>query len=63
MNEIGDTYVWLLDQFITVTKGKALVSVITDGDLAMKNAIKKVFPNAPHRLCAWNLLKNASTNV
>jgi transposase-like protein len=35
------------------------VSVITDGDLAMRNAIRRVFPNAHHRLCAWHL-KQAS---
>jgi len=29
----------------------------------MKNAIKKVFPAAHHRLCAWHLLRNASTNI
>jgi len=62
-NETEDTYVWLLDQFLTAMKGKAPVSIITDGDLAMKNAIKKVFPNAHHRLCAWHLLRNASENV
>jgi hypothetical protein len=27
-------------------EGKHPVSVITDGDLAMKNAIRRVFPNA-----------------
>lgn len=37
--------------------------MITDGDLAMKNAISRVFPNAHHRLCAWHLLRNASSNV
>lgn len=43
--------------------GKSSASVITDGDLAMKNVIRKVFPNAHHRLCAWHLLRNATSNV
>ncbi|KAJ1396074.1 Zinc finger, SWIM-type [Sesbania bispinosa] len=34
-----------------------------DGDMAMRNAIRKVFPDAHHRLCAWHLLRNATTNV
>jgi len=63
MNETEDTYVWLLDQFLTAMKGKAPVSVITDGDLVMKNAIKKVFMNVHHRLCSWHLLRNASANI
>lgn len=62
-NETEETYEWLLDQFLNAMKGKAPVSVITDGDVAMKNAIDKVFPNVHDRLCAWHLLRNAMTNV
>jgi hypothetical protein len=61
--ETEETYVWLLEQFVCAMKGKTPISVITDGDIAMKNAIRKVFPKAHHRLCAWHLLRNASTNV
>lgn len=42
-DETEQTYVWLLEQFIDTMKGKALVFIITDGDLAMKNAIEVVF--------------------
>ncbi|KAJ1404111.1 MULE transposase domain [Sesbania bispinosa] len=38
-------------------------SVITDGDLAMRNAIRVVFPRVHHRLCARNLARNATSNV
>ncbi|KAJ1386973.1 Zinc finger, CCHC-type [Sesbania bispinosa] len=37
--------------------------VVMDGDFAMREAIKSVFPNASHRLCAWHLQKNACENV
>jgi hypothetical protein len=50
--ETEETYVWLLEQLLTAMKGKHPLSVITDGDTAMKNAIKRTFPNAHHRLCA-----------
>ncbi|PNX61051.1 protein FAR1-related sequence 5-like, partial [Trifolium pratense] len=43
--------------------GKHPLSVITDGDLAMRNAIRRVFPTSHHRLCAWHLLRNASSNI
>lgn len=59
LNETEETYVWLLNQLMDAMKGKTPSSVITDGDLAMKNAISRVFPNAHHRLCAWHLLRNA----
>lgn len=51
-NETEETYVWLLEQFVDAMKGNTPSCVITDGDIAMKNAIRKVFPNAHHRLCA-----------
>ncbi|KAJ1434107.1 MULE transposase domain [Sesbania bispinosa] len=62
-NETKDTYVWLLQKFNVVMKGKSPKLVITDGDMAMRNAIKRVFPNAHHRLCAWHLLRNSTSNV
>ncbi|CAJ2631983.1 unnamed protein product [Trifolium pratense] len=62
-NEIEETYVWLLECLLEAMKGKMPKSVITDGDLAMKNAIRKVFPDVHHRLCAWHLIRNATSNV
>ncbi|CAN0837554.1 Protein FAR1-RELATED SEQUENCE 12 [Linum grandiflorum] len=38
--------------------GKKPKVVVTDGDLAMLNAIKEVFPEAFHRRCAWHIRKN-----
>ncbi|XP_016185571.1 protein FAR1-RELATED SEQUENCE 5-like [Arachis ipaensis] len=63
MCPFGDTYRWLLQQLKVAMNGKAPVSVITDGDLSMKFAIEKEFPNAHHRLCAWHLIRNATSNI
>ncbi|RYR25571.1 hypothetical protein Ahy_B02g059383 [Arachis hypogaea] len=62
-DEKEETYVWLLQQLQTSMKGKAPVSIITDGDRQMKSAIEQVFPEAHHRLCAWHLLRNATSNI
>jgi hypothetical protein len=62
-DETEDTYVWLLEQFLEAMGGKSPTSVITDGDLAMRNAIRRVFPECHHRLCAWHLIRNACTNI
>ncbi|KAJ1387045.1 MULE transposase domain, partial [Sesbania bispinosa] len=62
-NETKETYVWVLEQLLHAMKGKMHISVITDGDHAMRNAIRRVFPRAHHRLCAWHLIRNATTNV
>lgn len=62
-NETEQTYVWVLEQFLEAMGGRSPSSVITDGDIAMRNAIRRVFPDAHHRLCAWHLLRNATSNV
>ncbi|RYQ89783.1 hypothetical protein Ahy_B09g096249 isoform A [Arachis hypogaea] len=40
----------------------ALSVVVTNGDDAMIAAMKKVFPKTTHRLCAWHLQKNVTSN-
>ncbi|KAL5162291.1 Protein FAR1-RELATED SEQUENCE 5 [Glycine soja] len=62
-DEIEETYVWLLEQFLETMKGKTPCSIITDGDLAMRNAITRVMAGVFHRLCAWHLLRNALSHV
>ncbi|KAJ1405895.1 MULE transposase domain [Sesbania bispinosa] len=62
-NKTEETYVWLLKQFAEAMKGKLPSSVITNGDLSMRTLIRFVFLEAHHRLCAWNLLRNATSNI
>jgi hypothetical protein len=63
MRETEETYVWLLEQLLIAMKCKHPLSVITNGDTAMKKAIKRIFPKAHHRLCVWHLLRNVSSNI
>ncbi|XP_057723552.1 protein FAR-RED ELONGATED HYPOCOTYL 3-like [Arachis stenosperma] len=37
--------------------------VVTDGDKAMIKAVSEVLPSATHRLCAWHVEKNVTSNV
>ncbi|RYQ88234.1 hypothetical protein Ahy_B09g095548 isoform D [Arachis hypogaea] len=62
-NERKSTYVWLLKQLLIAMKGKTPTSVITDGHPSMAIAIQEVFLNAHHRLCAWHLMRNATSNI
>jgi len=62
-NETEETYVWVLQQFLEAMSGKCPKTVITNGDLAIRNAISSIFPEAHHRLCAWHLLRNATSNI
>ncbi|XP_058758233.1 protein FAR1-RELATED SEQUENCE 5-like [Vicia villosa] len=62
-SQTTDTYKWLLECFLECMNDKYLEAVVTDGDEAMRGAIKQVFPDATHRLCTWHLNKNAGENV
>ncbi|XLT57603.1 hypothetical protein HN873_050207 [Arachis hypogaea] len=61
--ETQESYIWVLQQFLECMEGKAPKAVITDGDTSMRNAIRHVFPETHHRLCAWHLLRNATSNI
>ncbi|XP_057718797.1 protein FAR1-RELATED SEQUENCE 5-like [Arachis stenosperma] len=62
-DETTETYKWLLEIFVEAMGGKSPKAVITDGDLAMRDAIKNVMPDATHRLCGWHLQRNACENI
>ena len=49
------TYKWLLETFLEAMGNKHLKAVVTNGDGAMRETIKQVFPNTTHKLCAWHL--------
>ncbi|KAF1862178.1 hypothetical protein Lal_00026702 [Lupinus albus] len=54
-NETEETYVWLLEKFLEAMNEKHPKCVITDDDLSMKNAIRRVFPEVYHM---WEELIN-----
>ncbi|XP_057444350.1 protein FAR1-RELATED SEQUENCE 5-like [Lotus japonicus] len=56
-DEKEETYVWLLEKFMDAMKGKAHVSVITYGCKSMRNAIRRVFPNAHHKLVCMESIR------
>ncbi|KAL6310549.1 hypothetical protein AAG906_022245 [Vitis piasezkii] len=53
----------VLETFLEAMMNKRPIFVVTDGDKAMRKAIKKVLPDTCHRLCSWHLQRNAFTNV
>ncbi|XP_056694845.1 protein FAR1-RELATED SEQUENCE 5-like [Spinacia oleracea] len=65
IHNIGDekieSFVWLLQTFKKSMGGKSPISIFTDQDAAMNNAINQVFPDARHVLCVWHLHQNAIT--
>jgi hypothetical protein len=63
VNETTETFEWLFTQFLTVMGGVPPVSIITDGDTAMKAAIDAIFPNAFHRWCLFHIKKKADEKI
>ncbi|RYR72760.1 hypothetical protein Ahy_A02g006975 isoform B [Arachis hypogaea] len=62
-DEKQKTYVLVLKMFMEIMDNKQPIVVVTYGDLAMREAIKEVLPNAAHRLCAWHLYRNACETI
>ncbi|XP_025661137.2 protein FAR1-RELATED SEQUENCE 5-like [Arachis hypogaea] len=62
-DETTETYKWLLETFVEAIGGKSPKAVINDRDLAMRDAIKNVLPDATHWLCEWHLQRNACENI
>ncbi|XP_028070317.1 protein FAR1-RELATED SEQUENCE 5-like [Camellia sinensis] len=63
VDETIATYTWVLQKLLEAMDNKRPVSVLTDGDMAMREAIQKVFPSAKHCLCNWHMHRNAKRNV
>ncbi|XP_021852671.2 protein FAR1-RELATED SEQUENCE 5-like [Spinacia oleracea] len=57
-DEKTNTLVWLLEAFLESMGEKEHITIFTDQDQAMANAIEQVFPNTRHRLCLWHLQNN-----
>ncbi|XP_050369198.1 protein FAR1-RELATED SEQUENCE 5-like [Argentina anserina] len=63
LDETTESFVWLFESFLESMGNKAPITIFTDEDKAMANAVPKVFPNASHRLCTWHTAKNASKKI
>ncbi|XP_028056148.1 PKS-NRPS hybrid synthetase CHGG_01239-like [Camellia sinensis] len=57
-----DNYTWVLATLRDAMDGFVVPTVIvTDRELALMNAIQKIFPSARHLLCRWHISKNVLT--
>ncbi|KAL7602924.1 protein FAR-RED IMPAIRED RESPONSE 1-like [Lactuca sativa] len=61
-NESIESYSWLLKAFLK-THGKEPTLVLTDQDVAIKQAVENVFRNSKHRLCMWHIVKNLKKKI
>lgn len=57
-DETEATFTWLFQQFRLCMFDKAPISIVTDQDKGIENAIQTVFPGVRHRHCAWHIKKH-----
>jgi hypothetical protein len=48
----------LLQTFLVAHMQTTPIGIVTDGDLAMRNAIHHVLPGSAHRICIWHIFRN-----
>lgn len=52
-----------LEKIPGIYERESPVSLLTDEDEEIPNAIDVVFPKARYRLCAWHIAKNVCLNI
>lgn len=60
LDESTDSFSWLFETFLESMGSKQPKTIFTDEDNAMANAIETMLPGTHHRLCTWNISKNAA---
>ncbi|XP_057729966.1 protein FAR1-RELATED SEQUENCE 11-like [Arachis stenosperma] len=63
LDETISSYKWMLENLLEVMCRKLPSIVVTDGDESMIAAVREVLPRETHRLCAWHLQKNVTSNT
>ncbi|RYR50127.1 hypothetical protein Ahy_A07g036703 isoform C [Arachis hypogaea] len=63
LDESIGSYTWLPENLLQVMCNKKPLVIVTDGCDSMRAAIKAMFSEATHRLCAWHVEKNVTSNV
>ncbi|KAL4316205.1 hypothetical protein AHAS_Ahas15G0261800 [Arachis hypogaea] len=53
----------MLENLMEIMCGKKPAIVVTDSDKTMIKVVSEVLPSATHRLCAWHVEKNVTSNV
>ena len=59
LDETIASFKWLFKSFLDSIGNRSPITIFTDQDQAISNAIEEVFLNTHHRLCLWHISKNA----
>lgn len=56
-DETIESFFWLLSTWLEAMSGISSKTIITDQDVAISNAVAKVFPKVNHHYCMWYIEK------
>ncbi|XP_058114567.1 protein FAR1-RELATED SEQUENCE 5-like [Magnolia sinica] len=62
-DETIESFKWLFQTFLSAMSGKQPITILTDQDTAMVNALASVMPETYHRLCLWHVYQNAAKHL
>lgn len=62
-DETESTYVWLFSAWLEAMSGRHPVTIITDQEEVLGEAIVQVFPKTHHCFCKWDILNKASKQL
>ncbi|KAK2969629.1 hypothetical protein RJ640_002320 [Escallonia rubra] len=58
-DETQSSFDWVFNTFLEARKFKKPITLFTDQDIAMGNAIRVVMPDVRHSLCTFHIMQNA----
>ncbi|CAM0878002.1 unnamed protein product [Alopecurus aequalis] len=59
-DESTESFLWLFKSWLTCMKGRLPSAIITDECVAIKAAVREVFPKARHRISDWYIVQTMS---
>lgn len=62
-DETEDSFFWLLSTWLEAMDGVFPKTIITDQDMAITNAVVRVFPEVNHHYCMWHIQKKVPEHL
>lgn len=62
-DESTESFLWLFKSWLTCMKGQPPNAIVTDECVAIKAAVREVFPKTRHRISDWHVVRSISEKI
>ncbi|GJN22693.1 hypothetical protein PR202_gb10287 [Eleusine coracana subsp. coracana] len=62
-DESTESFLWLFKSWLTCMKGRPPIAIVTDECVAIKAAVREVFPKTRHRINDWHVVQSISEKL